>query len=156
MNPQRSDRRRIPLDLLMMLVALDVAMRLLEKAAVVGSLQTHTTFALGLLRQPWWWIGIALGPFQLWVWTGILARTELSIAYPLSSIAYPLTMVAAWLVFHEHLSGQVWVGAAFMTVGVAIVGSAARPSVRPLAWSDDRPEISSTNREATQSSAGMR
>ncbi len=124
--------RHIPLGLLAALVSLDVAVRLLEKAAVVGSMGTRMAFALALVKQPWWWLGLALGPLQLWVWTRILARTKLSIAYPLSSIGYPLTMAAAWLLFGEHLSWQVWLGAAFMTSGVAIVGSEARPPAYSL------------------------
>ncbi len=67
------------------------------------------------------WLGIGLGPLQLWVWTGILARTELSLAFPISSLCYPLTMVAAQLVFREQLGWQVWVGALLITLGVAIV-----------------------------------
>ncbi len=129
MNTQRFNRRCVPLGLFILLISLDVAVRLLEKTAVIGSLlDAHTTFTISLLKQPWWWLGLALGPLQLWTWMRILACTKLSIAYPLSSIGYPLTMVAAWLIFNEHLGWQVWIGAFFMTVGVAIVGSAATPS----------------------------
>jgi len=126
------NRRHLPVGLFTILIFLDVAVRLLEKAAVVGSLMdSHTAFALNLMKQPWWWLGLALGPLQLWVWTGILARTELSVAYPLSSIGYPLTMATAWLVFNEQLGWQVWLGAAFMTAGIALVSGAAAPSVHP-------------------------
>ncbi len=68
------------------------------------------------------WLGVGLGLLQLLVWTGILARTELSVAVPISSLCYPLTMVAAQLVFRERLGWPVWVGALLITLGVAIVG----------------------------------
>ncbi len=133
MNPTLLSRRRIPLGLFAILIALDVTVRLLEKMAVLGpTIDRHSAFALTLLQQPWWWLGLGLGPFQLWAWMCILARTELSVAYPLLSIGYPLTMAAAWLVFHESLSWQVWLGALFITVGVAIVGSATQASARPM------------------------
>ena len=125
MKAERFNQRRIPAALFTLLISLDIAVRLLEKRAVIGSLDAHAPFAISLLRQPWWWLGLALGPLQLWTWMRILARTKLSVAYPLSSIGYPLTMIAAWLIFNEHLSWQVWLGALFMTIGVAIVGSTA-------------------------------
>ncbi len=141
MNPQCLNRRRIPLGFFAILISLDVTVRLLEKMAVLGpTIDRHSGFVLTLLKQPWWWLGLGLGPFQLWVWMRILARTELSVAYPLLSMGYPLTMAAAWLVFHEQLSWQVWLGALFITVGVAIVGSATQTSARPLRVSSRTPE----------------
>ena len=124
MSSQPFTWRRIPLGLLAVLVSLDVAVRLLEKAAVVGSIaDIHAAFAVSLLTQPCWWFGLALGPLQLWTWTRILTQTELSLAYPVSSISYPLTMIAAQLGFGEHLGARVWIGALCITAGVAIVGS---------------------------------
>ena len=129
MKAQRLNGRHIPVALFALLISLDTAVRLLEKTAVVGALLgVHTSFAFGLLKQPWWWLGLALGPFQLWTWMRILARTELNVAYSLSSLSYPLTMIAAWRLFNEHLGWQVWLGGFFMTVGVALVGSTAVPS----------------------------
>ena len=118
-------RRRLPWGLFVLLIWLDVATRVLEKIAVANSAAAaQTAFALSLLTQPGWWLGLALGPLQLWVWTRILACTELNIAYPLSSLSYPLTMVTAWCMFGEYLSPRVWFGAGLMTVGAAIIGSA--------------------------------
>lgn len=153
MNAQPLNRRRLPLGLLAILISLDVAVRLLEKRAVVGSLMDRqAALALSLMKQPWWWLGLALGPLQLWVWTAILARTEFSVAYPLSSLGYPLTMAAAWLVFGEHLSWQVWLGAGFMTMGAAIVGSGARLSMRSSEWTADTPGLAGTSSDAIQPS----
>ncbi len=86
-----------------------------------------------LVVQGWTWVGIGLALLQLWVWTGILARTELSLAFPISSLCYPLTMVAAQYVFREPLGWSVWAGALLITLGVAIVSStsAARGAVTP-------------------------
>ena len=127
MSSQPFTWQRIPLGLLAGLVSLDVAVRLLEKVAVVSSTaDPHTAFAVSLLKQPCWWLGLALGPLQLWIWTRILSQTDLSFAYPVSSISYPLTMMAAQLGFGEQLNATVWIGAFCIVVGVAIVGS-ARP-----------------------------
>ncbi len=128
-------RPRVPWKLLTFLIILDVTVRLLDKIAVLASAGHRlSAFTWTLLHQPCWWIGLGLGPLQLWVWMRILARTKLSVAYPLSSLGYPLTMVAAWLIFKEHLSWQVWLGAIFMTAGVALVGSADSRSLTPVEW----------------------
>ena len=123
--------RHVPLGVLAVSVLLDVAVRLLEKAAVVRSAaDPYPVLVISLLKQPCWWLGLALGPLQLLTWIWILSRMELSVAYPVSSISYPLTMLAAQLGFGEQLSAQVWMGAFCITVGVAIIGST--PAMRDI------------------------
>ncbi len=125
-NPKRLNRKTIPVGLLATLVILNVLVLVFEKVATMASVKdVHTTFYFSLIRQPWLWLGLAIGPLQLWIWTRILDRTDLSIAYPISSISYPVTMVIAQLAFGEHLGWQVWLGAVFMTIGVAAIGSTA-------------------------------
>ncbi len=126
MNARPFSRRRIPWELFVLLISLDVVVLLLEKTAVVGSLlDARTPFVMNLLKQPWWWLGLTLGPCQLWTWMRILAHTDLSVAYPLSSIGYPLTMMAAQVVFGEQLDGRVWLGALCITAGAVVIASTA-------------------------------
>ena len=121
----RSRSRQIPYGLFAVLLCLDVTVLLIEKRAALQVGASGATFAVGLVRQVWFWLGLALGPIQLWIWTRILSQTELSLAYPVSSISYPVTMLAAQLGFGEQLSARVWAGALCIAVGVAIVGSTA-------------------------------
>lgn len=126
MNPGMLNRKTVPVGLLAALLILNVLVFVFEKTAAMASVKdVHAAFYFSLIKQPWLWIGLAIGPFQLWIWARILHRTDLSVAYPLSSISYPVTMVIAQLVFGEHLGWQVWLGAVFMTIGVAAIGSTA-------------------------------
>ncbi len=126
MNPMLYDQRRLPIRLFILLWILDVAVFMSEKAAVAGStFDVPAVFYIRLLHQPWWWVGLAMGPLQLWVWTAILRRVALSVAYPVSSANYLLTMAAARLVFGEQLGWSVWLGAVFITAGIVLVGSSA-------------------------------
>ena len=112
-----------------MLLLLDVLIMLVQKLAANNAQEGSTSFYISLLTQPLAWIGLGLAPLQLLVWTKILSRTELSIAYPISSFSYPLTMFVAQLMLGEHLNFKVWFGALLITIGVAIVGSRAGKTV---------------------------
>ena len=105
------------------LLLLDVVAWMCEKKGVSCAGSGDTSFMLAVASQPLIWIAIALGPLQLWLWIRILTGGDLSLAYPLTSLAYPLTMICAQFVFHEHINGQLWMGALLITVGVAIIGS---------------------------------
>ena len=108
-----------------MLLSLDVLIMLVQKLAANHAQEGSSSFYISLFVQPLAWIALGLAPLQLLIWTKILARTELSIAYPISSFSYPLTMLAAQFALGEHLNFKVWAGALLITFGVAIVGSKA-------------------------------
>lgn len=76
-----------------------------------------------LLQQPIIWGIVVLSILQLVFWTKILRYTKLSVAYPITSLFFPLTILSSLLVFHEHISANVWLGAFLITIGVAFVGS---------------------------------
>ena len=117
------NKKNIPYLLFIMLLTLDVVIMLFQKLATNQAKGVSYSFYISLLTQPLAWFALGLAPLQLLVWTKILARTELSIAYPISSFSYPLTMLAAQLTLGEHLNFKVWIGALLITLGVAIVGS---------------------------------
>ena len=136
-------KRRIPVILFLCLLVLDVSAFLIDKlaserAAISSGGSNVGTFYLNVLTQPWIWMLAVVGPLQLLIWTRVLKRVDLSIAYPISSISYPATMFAAELFFGERLTPLVWIGALLMTIGIATLGSTHHeasnpPSVEPIA-----------------------
>ncbi len=122
---QQHSKTSIPIGLFSILLVIDVLVLLFEK---IAALHAHALegndilFYISLLKTPWMWLGVGLGPFQLWVWTKILARTDLSLAYCVSSLSYPLTIITAQFLLKEHLSLPVWLGVLLITMGVIIVG----------------------------------
>ena len=113
--------RRLPYALFAVLLVLDVGRLVMEKLAAVSTFNAGPSFYLGLLRQPWLWGVVVVGPFQLWVWTRILARTKLSVAYAISSLSYPLTAGVSQLVFNDPIGCRVWSGVLLIGLGVALV-----------------------------------
>lgn len=101
-----------------LLMALDVAVWVLQKGAVRHAEAIGGSLAMALLKQPFAWSALLLAPLQLVLWMRVLSRTELSLAYPATSISYPFTMLAAVLLYHEKLSADVWIGAILITAGV--------------------------------------
>ena len=117
--------KSLPLHLFAVLLCMDVCSLVLEKvgsASAGNAVGQELDFYWRLIHVPWAWVGVALGPLQLLVWSKILSKTDLSVAYPVSSLCFPLTMLTAALVLHEHISLSAMAGALLISCGVAIVG----------------------------------
>jgi undecaprenyl phosphate-alpha-L-ara4N flippase subunit ArnE len=132
--------RRRAYGLLVLLLAMDVTALLLQKLASIraaagtgGAESGSISFYANMIRHPWVWLALVLAPIQLLTWTTILGALDLSIAYPITSLGYLLTMLAAAILFGEHLGPSVWVGAMLITLGVAMVGTTERAPGPPIA-----------------------
>jgi undecaprenyl phosphate-alpha-L-ara4N flippase subunit ArnE len=55
------------------------------------------------------------------LWVYILKHYPFSLAYPLGSISYIFGLVAAVLVFHEHVSPMRWTGVCIVIVGIYFI-----------------------------------
>lgn len=78
-------------------------------------------FAVSQLTN-WWWLacGISFGGATA-LWAYILRHYPFSTAYPLSSMAYVFGLVAAWLIFDERISTNVWIGVLLIMAGCYFV-----------------------------------
>jgi drug/metabolite transporter (DMT)-like permease len=119
---------KVPYALLGLLLALDVAVFMLQKTASLRASGHGVSFFASLGLQIWTWLALALGPVQLVIWTRILGRMDISLAYPLTSLAYPLTLLCAEFILGESVDRQVWMGAIMITLGAAIMGFSQKRS----------------------------
>lgn len=117
-------KQRFPLFLFALLMALDVAVFLMQKRASDAAVAVGGGYLWTIVTHLWAWTAIALAPLQLWTWTRILARADISYAYPLTALSVPLTMLASTLVLGERAPWPVWLGAGLITLGAALL----RPS----------------------------
>jgi drug/metabolite transporter (DMT)-like permease len=115
-----------PYLLLAVLLCADAGSYLCEKLACNRTAGDGWVFLVAVTRQPWMWAAWAIGPIQLWTWTRILGRLDLSFAYPISGLNTLLILPAATLLLGERLSWHVWTGALLITLGGAIIGPGAK------------------------------
>jgi drug/metabolite transporter (DMT)-like permease len=111
-----------PALLFVMLLILDVSVLVLEKfgATAAGTaVGDELGFTLRLAQTPSVWGVAVLSILQLLVWNRILSKTELSVAYPISSLFFPLSMLCSVFVFNEHVTWVAWAGALLITLGIA-------------------------------------
>lgn len=97
-------------------VLLGTAAQLLLKAGT-----NATPVGWGLVLEPRILAGVACYGFSLIVWILALAKTPVSVAYPMTSIGFALNAVLAWWLLGESLAAMKLVGIGFIIVGVVLV-----------------------------------
>ncbi len=113
--------------LLLVCVALNTIAQLLLKAGVktVGAIDFsmgHIGRAAASLAFEWHiFTGLVCYVASVGVWLLVLSRTEVSVAYPMSSLAFIATAIPAWYLFGEELSATRIVGIVVIIAGVYLV-----------------------------------
>lgn len=115
--------------LIILSITLDVARELCFKLAAGGETESFSPPMpephSKRFRVPFAWTacGFLCWAVEIIIWTAVLAQIPLSIAFPLMSTTYAATPFASWLFLGETVSNQRWLGAGFVTVGAAMIGS---------------------------------
>lgn len=70
----------------------------------------------------WWWLGCGVAFLCAGLlWMYILKHYPFSVAYPLASLTYVFGMLAAVVVFHEHVSPAQWIGVLLIMAGCVLI-----------------------------------
>ena len=105
------------------------AQMLLKRGMVDEGIQRalHTmnlpALATGVAFNPWVLGGLMLYFGGAVVWLGVLARVDVSTAYPFVALGLIVTVVLGGLVFNEQISAWKIVGSCIVALGVYIVGT---------------------------------
>jgi drug/metabolite transporter (DMT)-like permease len=119
------------------------AVLLLLLAYVFLETTAHVSFKLGAMRTPpsssgltspgdfastvWVRVGLLCMAANFLVWLGVLARLDLSVAFPLSSAAFVAIMAASTFLLGEPVGGKRLAGAALILIGIALVSRSQAP-----------------------------
>lgn len=69
------------------------------------------------------WLAIACYVCAFFVWMLILRRSQLSLAFPLSSLVFVGVLLGSWLWLGEHISVLHWVGVAVIMAGIVMLAA---------------------------------
>ena len=108
---------------LILAVVLDTVVQLLWKTAL-GGLPPNSpaaVTALAALRSPLFYAAMAMLLVQLFNWTRVLARADLSFAQPITALSYATVLVFSSLLLHEGLSAKKVGGIALILLGVFFI-----------------------------------
>jgi drug/metabolite transporter (DMT)-like permease len=76
-----------------------------------------------VLVHPLYWAALGCLGLQAVLWQRVLARHELSFAYPLNSLIYPATLAAGWFLFGEAVTLQRLAGSGVILIGIWVASS---------------------------------
>jgi drug/metabolite transporter (DMT)-like permease len=68
-------------------------------------------------------LGIGFKALEFFLWTGLLAKFELSFLYPFDALNRIGLLIAASVFLKEKASPQLWLGVGLIAAGVALVSS---------------------------------
>ena len=83
---------------------------------------SHIDNIINALRTKEIAFGIFLYAIEYVLWIAFLASVDISKAFPLSSVQIVLILLASRLMLKEHVNAYRWLGAAFIVVGIYLVG----------------------------------
>ena len=75
---------------------------------------------------PWLWLAIICEGLAFVLWMQILAKHDLSKAFPLSAIGYVLVLGSGWLIFNEEIKLMQIIGSLFIMLGVYLIGTKSK------------------------------
>ncbi len=88
---------------------------------VPGTVPEVFSFLLSLLSSIWFLAGMSCYVVSIGVWLGVLAKAEVSSAYPLLSIGYVITAVIGYLFLGEGVGFGKMAGIALICCGILVI-----------------------------------
>lgn len=99
-------------------VVLNAAGQLLFKAARAAQPDASV---LHLFLHPETWCGFLIYGLSAICWLWVLARAQLSLAYPILSLTFPIVLGLSALFFAEVISPMRWAGVGIIVIGVSLL-----------------------------------
>lgn len=93
---------------------------LFKKSADFITNNPHLHFPMNYLTNVWIYIALAVFGVATLIWTQVLTKVPLSVAYPIASSAYILTIAGAYFIFHEHVGLLDYLGVVLIIVGITL------------------------------------
>lgn len=92
----------------------------------VGNTSTLLSLVTLILGSPWVLLGLTLYGIGAIAWIAVLARLDLSLAYPLLALNFVLITLSSQLFLGETVPTMRWVGMLVICAGIVIVARSAQ------------------------------
>ena len=99
-------------------VVLNAAGQLLFKAARVAQPDASVPH---LFLHPQTWYGLFIYALSAICWLWVLARAQLSLAFPILALTFPIVLSLSALLFAEVISPMRWAGVGIIVIGVSLL-----------------------------------
>ena len=99
-------------------VALNAAGQICFKAARMAQPDASV---LALFLHPETWGGLLIYGLSAVCWLWVLARAQLSLAYPILSLTFPIVLGLSAVFFAETITPLRWAGVGVIVVGVSLL-----------------------------------
>ena len=99
-------------------VVLNAAGQLLFKAARMAQPDASVPH---LFLHPETWYGLLIYGLSAVCWLWVLARAQLSLAYPILSLTFPIVLSLSAFFFAEVISPMRWAGVGIIVIGVSLL-----------------------------------
>jgi drug/metabolite transporter (DMT)-like permease len=76
---------------------------------------------VALFFQPEAWVGLLIYGLSAVCWLWVLARAQLSLAYPILSLTFPIVLGLSAAFFAETITPLRWVGVGVIVGGVSLL-----------------------------------
>lgn len=93
---------------------------LFKKSADFIIANPQLNFPFNYLANTWFYFAILLFGIATLVWTQVLTKVPLSVAYPIASSAYIFTIAGAYLIFREQVGLLDYLGVVLIITGITL------------------------------------
>lgn len=80
----------------------------------------NLAFPMNYLTNVWFFIAVSLFAISTIVWTQVLTKLPLSVAYPIVSSSYILTVIGAAAIFNEKITTGDIIGVLLIMTGITL------------------------------------
>jgi multidrug transporter EmrE-like cation transporter len=98
---------------------------MLAVGALPHDLDGVLAFALAIVTNPWFILGMSCYAVSIGAWLLVLSRTEVSAAYPLLSIGYVITAIVGAVFLGEHVTWARIAGIGLICCGLTLIAQSA-------------------------------
>lgn len=91
----------------------------------LNTLQEYLLFIKCMVATPWIWAGFIVITINFFLWMLVLAKVDLSVAFPVGSTSFLFVPLASIFLLHENIGLLRWLGVILIVSGVILISKSS-------------------------------